>query len=434
LVRERDPSDHHHNVSGGFKHLTATNEAIKVIVDGLPRRAVEYEKVPIASALSRILGEDLVSSIDIPPFDRAAMDGFAVKAEDTYGASVSSPIFLRSVGKIRVGITPPVGVKKGDAASVATGGQMPTGADAVVMLEYTKQTSDEIVEVSSEVHPAENVSQLGEDVRRGTVVLREGARLLPQDIGMLSYLGLSEVSVKRRLKVAVLSTGNEIRESPQSTTGKIPDVNRPTLLSAVSALGCESLDMGIAVDEFNTIREKLKSAIQAADIVLVTAGTSVGPGDIVPRVIDSLGKPGILIHGVAMRPSMPTGLGIVDGKPIVSLPGYPASAYLAFLEFVPSLVNHLLGTSSLPRPVVRAKLQRRVAGVLGSRTYVRVRVAERGGNVFADPVRTSGAGILSSLVQANGFIIVPEQVEGYEEGQLVEVELFRPVEREHPEK
>jgi molybdopterin molybdotransferase len=432
LGRELDSSDHLHNVEGrGFKHLTPTSEALKVILDGLPRKPLDNEKVPIASALGRILGQDLVSRIDVPPFDRAAMDGFAVRAEDTYGASVSSPIFLRSVGRIGAGITPPVRVKKGEAASVATGGQMPEGADAVVMVEYTKQTSDGTVEVSSEVHPAENISKLGEDVRKGTVVLREGARLLPQDIGMLSYLGLSEVSVKRRLKIAVLSTGNEINESPLSTPGKIPDVNRPTLLSAISTLGCESLDVGISKDEFNIIHDKLKHAIQAADIVLVSAGSSVGPSDIVPRVINSLGTPGIMIHGVAMRPSMPTGLGIVDGKPIVSLPGYPASAYLAFLEFIPSLVNHLLGTNSLPRPMVRAKLLRRVAGVLGSRTYVRVRVAEQGETVFADPVRTSGAGILSSLVQANGFIIVPEQVEGYEEGQLVEVELFRPMEREH---
>ena len=307
---------------------------------------------------------------------------------------------------------------------------MPQGANAVVMVEYTKQLSDGTVEVSGEVHPAENVSRIGEDVLRGTVVLKEGVRLLPQDIGMLSCLGLTEVSAKRRLKIAVLSTGNEIQERPTAMSTKVPDINRPTLLNAVRELGCEPIDMGIAIDEPGQIREKLDQAIQRADIILVTAGTSVGPADIVPQVIDSLGKPGMLVHGVAMRPSMPTGLGVVNGKPVISLPGYPVSAYLAFLEFVPSLIGHMLGTDSLPRPVVKAKLRRRVVGVLGSRTYVRVQVAERGGELFVDPVRTSGAGILSSVVQANGFIIVPGNVEGYEEGQTVEVELFRPVERE----
>jgi molybdenum cofactor synthesis domain-containing protein len=418
-------------VSGkGFKHLTPTSEALKVVIEQLPKKVSDVEKVPIASALGRVLAHDLVAGQDIPPFDRAAMDGFAVRAEDTYGASVNAPVFLRVVGGAGIGVVPKVILKKGEAASVVTGGQMPQGADAVVMVEYTRQLSNESVEVSNEVHPAENISRVGEDVRKGTIVLREGARLLPQDIGMLSNLGLSEVSVKCRLKVAVVSTGNEIQEAPTPESGKLPDVNRPTLLNAVRELGCEPIDIGIAIDDFGRIRDRLEQAVRTADLVLVTAGTSVGPGDIVPAVIDSLGKPGMLVHGVAMRPSMPTGLGVVNGKPIISLPGYPVSAYLAFLEFVPSLVSYMLGTELLPRPVVKARLQRRVAGVLGSRTYVRVQVAEREGIVFANPVRTSGAGILSSLVQANGFIIVPERVEGYEEGQVVEVELFRPLERE----
>jgi len=431
LVGESPDLHHHNDVTGkGFKHLTPTNEALEALMQEVPRRVVEVETVPLLSALGRILGHDLMSPSDIPPFDRAAMDGFAVRAEDTYGASAGSPVLLNSIGGVGISVVPTVSVGKGDAASVVTGGWMPQGANAVVMVEYTKQTRNDSVEVSGEVHPGENVSRIGEDVRKGTVVLKEGTRLLPQDIGMLSYLGFTEVSVKRRLKIAVLSTGNEIEEKPESTAGKVPDVNRPTLLSAVRELGCEPIDMGIAPDEFSDIQEKLSGALAMSDIVLVTAGTSVGPGDVVPRVIDSLGKPGMLVHGVAMRPSMPTGLGVVKGKPIVSLPGYPVSAYLAFLEFVPSLVNQLLGTNTLSRPVVKARLRRRVAGVLGSRTYVRVQVSESGGILFADPVRTSGAGILSSLVQANGFLIVPEHVEGYEEGQTVEVELFRPVERE----
>ena len=435
LVGEPPDSHHHNDVTGkGFKHLTPTNEALEALMQEVPRRVIAVETVPLLSALGRILGHDLMSPADIPPFDRAAMDGFAVRAEDTYGASAGSPVLLNSIGGVGISVVPTVSVGKGYAASVVTGGWMPQGANAVVMVEYTKQTRNGSVEVSGEVHPGENVSRIGEDVRKGTVVLKEGTELLPQDIGMLSYLGFTEVSVKRRLKIAVLSTGNEIEEKPESTAGKVPDVNRPTLLSAVRELGCEPIDMGIAPDEFSDIQEKLSGALAMSDIVLVTAGTSVGPGDVVPRVIDSLGKPGMLVHGVAMRPSMPTGLGVVKGKPIVSLPGYPVSAYLAFLEFVPSLVNQLLGTNTLSRPVVKARLRRRVAGVLGSRTYVRVQVSESGGILFADPVRTSGAGILSSLVQANGFLNVPEHVEGYEEGQTVEVELFRPVEREQAAK
>ena len=422
--------DHHHDVTGkGFKHLTLTSEALQRVME-ITKPRIAIENVPVLSALERILSHDLLSPSDIPPFDRAAMDGFAVKAEDTYGASAGSPILFKSTAEVGSGAAKTAIVGKGDASFVVTGCRIPQGANAVVMVEYTRQTRNGSVEISGEVHPYENVSRIGEDVTKGTVVLKEGTRLLPQDIGMLSYLGFTKVSVKRRLKIAVLSTGNEIEEKTESKSGKVPDVNRPTLLSAVCELDCEPIDMGIARDEFREIQDRLRKAIETSDVILVTGGTSVGPADMVPRVIDSLGKPGMVVHGVAMRPSMPTGLGVVNGKPIVSLPGYPASAYIAFLEFVPPLVNHLIGTHLLPMPMVEAKLRRRVAGVLGSRTYVRVQVSESGGKLFADPVRTSGAGILSSLVQANGFLIVPEQVEGYEEGQLVKVELFRPVERE----
>jgi molybdenum cofactor synthesis domain-containing protein len=424
-------SNHDHEVAGkGFKHLTPTNEALKAITDRLPRKDLDLEEIPIAEALGRILGNDLFSPTDIPPFDRAAMDGFAVKAEDTYGASTAAPVFLRLVSTIRIGETPNIAVGDGEAAYIVTGGEMPRGASAVVMVEYTKQTSDGTVQVSDQVHPGENVSRAGEDLRKGAVVLRKGTRLLPQDIGMLSGLGFSQVSVKRKLRVAVLSTGNELQEGTHVMPGKIPDVNRPILLNAVRELGGDPIDMGIAVDEFDKIHDKLKQAIEKADLILVTAGTSVGPGDLVPEIINSLGRPGMLVHGVAMRPSMPTGMGVVNDQPVVSLPGYPVSAYIAFLEFVPPLMNHMLGTQSLPRPIVKARVRRRVAGVLGSRTYVRVRASKQGNDVLADPVRTSGAGILSSLVQANGFIIVPEHVEGYEEGQIVDVELFRPLECE----
>jgi molybdenum cofactor synthesis domain-containing protein len=422
--------DHDEVCGKGFKHLTFTREALRLVVDNLSTKLIEVETVLLSSALGRVLAGDVVSRVDVPSFDKAAMDGFAVIAEDTYGANSATPVFLRSIGSVQMGTPPKINVARGQVVSIVTGGQMPQGADAVVMVEYTKQREDGTVELSGEVHPGENVSRLGEDVQKGTVVLRKGTRILPQDLGMITYLGLSEVQVMRKPRVAVLSTGNELFDGAPIPAGKGPDVNRPTLTCALRDLGCEPIDLGIVADEFDSIRSKLGVGIRRADMVLVTAGTSVGPGDIVPRVIDSLGKPGMLVHGVAMRPSMPTGLAVVDGKPIVSLPGYPVSAYLAFLEFVPSLVAYMLGTNSLARPVVRAKLTRRVTGVLGSRTYVRVLVSSGNGGYVAEPVRTSGAGILSSLVQTNGFVIIPEHVEGYEEGQLVDVELFRPPERE----
>ena len=422
-------SDHHFDVTEkGFKYLTPTREALQILTSRLGPKELETEGIPVSVALHRVLADDLISPVDVPDFNRAAMDGYAVRAEDTYGASLSSPISLEVVRE-RNGEGALV-VSKGQAAPVVTGGQMPSGADAVLMVEYARVSEDGMVEISNEVHPAENVSRIGEDMRKGTLVLKAGQILLPQDIGLLTALGCGKVKVKRRLKVAVLSTGSEIRENHSAEPGNVVDVDRPMLINAVREVGGDPVDMGIGEDEPDAIRTKLKQALAVADLVLVTAGTSVGPRDFVPQVINELGTPGMLVHGVAMRPSMPTGLGIVDGKPVISLPGYPVSAYLAFIEFIPPLMDHMLGTKILPRPTAKAKLVRRIAGILGSRTYIRVRVIERDGTVYAEPVSVSGAGILSSLVKSNGLLIVPENVEGYEEGEVVDVELFRPVEVE----
>jgi len=418
--------DRHDARGAGFKHLTPTREAIQALLQKLSVK-LEEEQVAVENSLGRIIATDVISNVDVPPFDRSAMDGFAVRAEDTYSASTSTPIILRLVDELHVEDTPTLEVEKNQCASVATGAQLPAGANAVVMVEYTKRLNDMTIEIVSEVRPGENVSRVGEDVAKGAVVFRSGTMILPQDIGMLTGLGIGQVAVVRKPRVAVVSSGSELGDL-SSSRGKIADVNRPMLISACQNLGCNPVDLGIVIDDYEAIREKLLKGLQIADVILITAGTSVGPADIVPKVIDSLGQPGMLVHGVAMRPSMPTGLAVVNGKPIVSLPGYPVSAYLAFIEFVHPLIAHLLRTHFLPLPTVRVKLGRRVPGILGSRTYVRVSVTMGEEGLVAEPVRTSGAGILSSLVQANGFIIVPENVEGYEEGEQVDVQLFRPKE------
>jgi molybdenum cofactor synthesis domain-containing protein len=412
----------------GFKHLTPVHEAVRIVVNHLSQKITGLEMLPLSEVLGRVIAEDVVSLVHIPPFNRAAMDGYAVFAEDTLGASTTAPVPLKLTGSIAIGVVPKIRLNRGEALAVVTGGQIPEGANAVAMIEFTK-SSESIVEVSTELHPNENVSCIGEDVTKGSVILRKGTRILPQDIGMLTCLGFDRISVLRRPRVAILSTGNELQKESALVPGKIPDVNRPVLINAVKDYGCEPVDLGIVPDDYNTIRNRIGDGLKVGDVVLVTAGTSVGPGDIVPKVVDSLGSPGMLVHGVAMRPSMPVGLAVINGKLILSLPGYPVSAYLAFLEFFPTLVSRLLGSDFMPRPKVKAKLSRRIAGILGSKTYVRVRVNETDHGLIADPVRTSGAGILSSLVQANGFIIIPEQVEGYEESEFVDVELFRPMER-----
>jgi len=419
--------DKHEARGAGFKHLTLTSEAIQMLLQKLSIK-LECEEIAVDMSLGRIIATDVISTVDVPSFDRSAMDGFAVKAEDTYSASSSTPIALRLVDELHIEDIPKTELEKNQCASIVTGAQLPAGSNAVIMVEYTKRLDDDMIEIYSEVRPGENVSRLGEDVSKGTVVLRSGTRILPQDIGMLTALGKRQVTIIRKPRVAIVSSGSELQDH-FSPTGKIADVNRPMLIAACQNLGCNPIDLGIVIDDYEEIRARLLKGLQVADVVLVTAGTSVGPVDIVPKVIDSLGQPGMLVHGVAMRPSLPTGLAVVDGKPIISLPGYPVSAYLAFIEFVRPLIAHLLRTRLLPQPTARARLNRRIPSILGSRTYVRVKVTSHKDGLVAEPVRTSGAGILSSLVQANGLIIVPENVEGYEEGAMVDVELFRPEEK-----
>ncbi len=354
-MHSTSPTGEHDYVCGsGFKRLTRVGEALNKLLNALPEKPPEVELVPTSQALGRVLARDMVSQVDAPPYDRAAMDGYAVVAEDTYGATNASPVLLKVAGTITVGTRPAVKVEKGQAVSIPTGGQMPHGANAVVMIEHARQLNEDAVEISKEAHPNENVSRVGEDVRRGEVVLKKGAFLLPQDIGMLTSLGVQAIVVARRLRIGVLSTGDELVESYGDEQNKIVDANRPALINMIRELGCEPVDLGIVGEDADQVRKRLLKGLETADIVLVSAGTSVGPSDDIPEIIGTLGKPGMLVHGVAMRPSMPTGLAVVNDKPVISLPGYPVSAYFAFVEFVrrpaiPGLTSAMDDDSPRPR-------------------------------------------------------------------------------------
>jgi molybdopterin molybdotransferase len=405
----------------GFKSTTSPERALELLLGHLDLKQLDSESVPIDAALGRVLAKDVVAEIDIPAFDRAAMDGYAVVAEDTFGASQTNPALLRLVSE---------NVSRGEAAEVYTGSPIPRWANAVVMLEYVRKGCGGQIEVLLPVTPGENISKAGEDVRRGETVLRKGTRIAAQDIGMFAALRLSEVQVIRRPRVAVLCTGSELSElgePPQE--GKIVNTNRFVLSALVNEVGGSVLYLGIAEDSTREIRRRIERGLAEADIVLVTGGTSVGEMDLVPEAIGLLGKPGILVHGVSMRPGMPTGLASVNGKAVISLPGQPVAAMMAFRTFVRPLILRLLGTEDSPVPTVRAKVTRRVASALGMKTFLRVTVSESNGEYIADPVSASGSGLLSTMTQANGIVVIPEDREGVEAGEEVEVELFRPIER-----
>jgi len=413
----------------GFKEATRIEEARRIFYETLPPALLPPELVPIQGALNRILAEDVRADTSVPPFEKSAMDGYAVVAEDTFGSSQTNPSLLKLIGESKIGELPMIVLKRGETVAIATGAPLPQGADAVVMVEDSKRLDTGDVEIHSPVAPGENVARVGEDVKQGTVVLDTGRKLKPPDLGLLVALGRKAINVVRKPKVGVLSTGNELSDASPGTAGKIADVNRPMLMAMVEECGGTPLDLGIARDHAEEISQKLKQGLKAADLVLVTAGTSVGKGDLVPDVINTLGKPGMLVHGIAMRPSLPTGLAVVDGKPVISLPGLPVSAMFAFSTFVQPLILRMLGTEPDPQPRVKAKATKRIVGVPGFRTFIRVRVRESGGKVYAEPLRAPGSGILSTLTRANGIVVIPENLEGYDEGTDVEVQLFRPVER-----
>jgi len=410
-----------------LKERTDVETALRLFFSQLKLR-VRCEEVSLTEALNRVLAQDVIANRDVPPFDRAAMDGYAVRAEDTFGASLENPILLEVVGDVEIGEKPEVGVQKGQAVRISTGAVMPKGSNAVVMIEYTSRVGGS-VEIYRAVTPGENVSLRGEDVKSGEMILRRGTILQPQDIGMLAALGTTSVKVYAKPVVAVMSTGNELIEVGDYEEGKTVDSNRYALIAALKELGCEVTDMGICRDDEAELEKTLKNALNKADMVIASGATSVGMKDILPVVVEELGK--IVVHGVAIKPGMPTALAIAEGKPVVMLPGFPVATLVAFYTFVPPIVSRMMGIEVIKRKweTVKAIAGRRIPSSSGMRTFTRVILKESEDGYIAEPIRTSGSGILSSLVKAHGLVIVPEGKEGIEEGEEVEVLLVRPLTR-----
>lgn len=400
----------------GFQKLVSIEEAVQTLFENLKLQPLKKVRVSLPEALNRVLAEDVKAEEDLPRFDRSAVDGFAVRAVDTFGASQFKPKILK--------LTAAKEITGGEAKQVWTGNMLPEGADAVVMLENVRRLNGEI-EVWIAVTPGENVSKRGEDVAKGEIAVKAGTRLKPHHLGLIASLGVAEVEVYERPKVAVLATGSELVEIGQKPgKDQIFEANRLIISSLCRELGAEPVDLGMAKDDVEEISKKVRLGLEKADMVVTTGGTSVGVSDLVPAAVNGLGKPGVVVHGVAMRPAMPTALAVVNGKPVIILSGNPVAAMFGFEVFARPLILKMLGLKDEPRPLVEANLTRRVSTALGRKTFVRVRVFMRGGQLFAEPVSAKGSGIISTMVKANGYIIVSENREGLEEGETVQVRLF----------
>jgi molybdopterin molybdotransferase len=404
----------------GFEKLTNVDDALESFLGLLKPKNLDSEQIPIHESLSRVTAEDIRAKHNLPAFNRSAVDGYALQAKDTLGVSAfKTKTFKLTEDKVH----------ENEAKELWTGNPVPEGADAVVMLEYTKKFEDKI-ELATSVTPGRNVSEMGEDVKEGNVAIAAATRLNPHHLGLLAALGETHVSVVRKPKVAILATGNELIELGNKLEyGKIIETNRLVFSSLCSEMGAEPLDLGVAKDDLKQITSKIREGLQQADAVITTGGTSVGYPDLVPMAISQIGEPGIIVHGVAMRPGMPTALAILEGKPVFVLSGNPVAATVGFEVFARPTIFRFLGVDEV-RPHVEAKLSRRVAGVLGRRVFLRVRVSEKGGSFFAEPVRVTGSGVITTMTKANGYVLIPENREGVEEGESVRVHLFSSILRE----
>jgi molybdenum cofactor synthesis domain-containing protein len=408
----------------GFRQLTKIEDAIRVFFEAVGDMKMTVESIPIMDAVGRILARDVFAQSYLPATDLSALDGYAVRSNDLRDASQTSRVVLRIVGECRLGEPCHLKIASGEAVVVATGSCMPKEADVVVMVERTSRLRENMIEVRSAVTLGEGVTQKGADFAPGRRVLPRGRRLRPEDVGALKALGLSKVFVVRRIRVGVLSTGNELVNSQQTNKGaKVVDINRPVISAMVKELGAEPVDLGIARDEVREIRQALTKGLRGSDVVLVTAGSSVGKRDLVPSCINNLGKPGVLVHGIAMRPAMPTGLAVVNRKPIVSLPGFPVSAIVAFKAFVRPLLAKLSGFPMPAERSIRAVLKERISGAPNLRTFVRVKVEKVQAGFLAWPLKVQRSSLLTSMVDADGIVMIPESVGAIEAGEEVDVSL-----------
>lgn len=410
-----------------FFTVLTPEAALEKLWAHLPARPMA-ERIPTAEGLGRVTAEAVLAPAAVPAFIRSTMDGYAVRAQDTFGASQSLPAYLRVIGEAPMGRAPEFALGPAQAALVHTGGMLPDGADAVVMIELTQKVGSDELEVLKAVAPGENLLRVGDDIARGAPVAHAGHWLRPQDLGGLMALGITEVAVARRPRVALLATGDEV-VPPESepAPGQVRDVNTYSVSGQVASAGGIAVRCGIAPDNFAALKAAAEAALAEADVLVLSAGSSVSVRDMTGEVIGGLGEPGVLVHGVAVKPGKPTILAVAEGKPIFGLPGNPVSAMVIADLFVVPTLYRLQGCAQPPRQSVRARLTHNLASQAGRVDYVPARLVQRAGpegnETWAEPVFGKSNQIFT-LVAADGMVVIPMDANGLATGETVEVRLF----------
>lgn len=380
------------------------------------------EEVSIFEALGRVLAEDIVANEWIPGFDRSTVDGFAVRAEETFGCSDSIPAMLQYAGEVRMGAPDAGKIEAGQCKYVPTGGELPQGANAMVMIEYAEDYDDGMRYMLKPSAPGQHVIFRGDDVKPGDVVLTRGRTLRSQDIGALAALGVANVPVRRRPVVGILSTGDELIDITKTPVGgQIRDVNTYTLYAGVQAAGGQPVALGVVEDEYDRLYAAVRQAVQDCDMVLVSGGSSVGTRDATHRVIDALGTPGVLLHGVAIKPGKPTIVGSACGKPVFGLPGHPVSAYFIYHIFARPLICAMMD-APCEEAGIKARLTATIPSNHGREECVPVQLTRTQDGFTATPV-VGKSGLITVLSRAGGYVRVPRDCEGISAGS--EIEAFR---------
>lgn len=407
-----------------FLELLPPTEAVGLLLTHLPV-AMRVEQVETVVAAGRVSAAPVFAPYPLPSFRRSTVDGYAVRAADTYGASDALPAYLRLVGEVSMGAAPEFVLGLADAALIHTGGMVPEGADAVVMVEHTQQVQATEIEVLRAVAVGENVLQIGEDVSVGQKVIEPGKHLTPADVGGLMALGITSLAVAARPLVGIISSGDEV-VSPEAELlpGQVRDVNSYTLSALVAQHGACPKRYGIAPDRADILAVMAAQALAENDLVVITAGSSASARDLTAQVINQLGQPGVLVHGVNIRPGKPTILAVCNGKAVIGLPGNPVSALVIASLFVVPVIDKLLGLpQSRIRPKVLARLNINLPSQAGREDWVAVRLVEGPGGYQAEPV-FGKSNLIFTLARADGLVRIAPDATGLNVGEIVEVILL----------
>lgn len=398
-----------------FKHLLGREAALEIIENNIIQIR-RVERIPIDEASGRVLSEDAVAAFNVPPFDRSAMDGYAVRAEDTFGAINSSPKALRLIGVQHAGEVFEGEVRQGDCVQVSTGSPIPKGSDAVVMVEYTSR-EDELVEIQRPVYPGANIAPEGEDIKVGEVVVKEGEMLTPAKVGALAALNFESVNVLEKPRIAVFSTGSEVRPLGMDLRpGQIYDVNSYTLSTMISANGCVPVKKGIIPDDESAIEKAVDDA-SGYDVGVFSGGSSVGTRDLFADAVETLGE--VFFHGLQVKPGKPTLFGVVSGTPIFGMPGYPTSCLSNAYVFLTPALRKLAGLPPAEPRTVRARMGSRIVSSSGREQFLTVRLD---GGVAYPIFKKSGD--ITSMANADGYVILPVNLDVIEKGEEVTVTLL----------